>query len=66
MDRPHWALEKAPLSKYPGPESQIFVSPHRGLMNISLHVVGRLEYWNIGSKIGTLLNLAISKCPCIL
>ena len=65
MDRPHWALEKVPL-KNPGAEDQVFVSPHRGLMNISLHVVGKLEYWNIGSKIGMLPNLAISKYPCIL
>jgi len=53
-------------SKYPGPEEATLVSFHRDVINISLQVVGRLEYWNIGLKIGTLPNLRISKCPCIL
>jgi hypothetical protein len=49
-------------------------SSHKRLINISLRVVGRLEYWNIGileywnigPKLGTLPNLGILKCPCIL
>jgi hypothetical protein len=41
-------------------------SSHKRLVNISLRVVGRLEYWNIGPKLGTLPNLGILKCPCIL
>ena len=47
--------------KNPGSEDPALVSSHRGVINISLHVVGRLEYWNIGSKIGMLSNLGISK-----
>ena len=52
--------------KNPSPEDLDWVSPHRGVINILLYVVGRLEYWNVGSKIGSLPNLGISKCPGIL
>jgi hypothetical protein len=53
-------------NKYPGSEGPALDYPWKGVINISLHVVGRLEYWNIGSKIGTLPNLVISKCPSVL
>jgi hypothetical protein len=36
--------------KNPGPEDPALVSPHRGVINISLHMVGILEYWNIGKN----------------
>ena len=32
--------------KNPSPEDTALVSSHRGVITISLHVVGRLEYWN--------------------
>ncbi len=34
-------------SRFAG-EDLALVSLHRGVINISLHVVGRLEYWNTG------------------
>ena len=37
-----------PISKESGPRGTGFVSPHRGVINISLQVVGKLEYWNTG------------------
>jgi len=44
------------IVKNPDPEDPALVSSHKGVMDISLHMVGRLEYWNIGPKIGTLPN----------
>ena len=34
--------------KNPGPEDQDLVSPHRGVIDILLHVVGMLGYWSTG------------------
>jgi len=36
------------LAKNPGPEAEALVSPHRGVIDISLHGIGMLEYWNTG------------------
>jgi len=36
------------MRKYPGPEDQALISPHRGVINILLDMVGVLEYWSIG------------------
>ena len=35
-------------SKDPGPEDQALVSPHRGVIDTLLNLVGVLEYWSIG------------------
>jgi len=36
------------ISKYSSPNSSVLVSLHKGMINISSHMVGRLEYWNTG------------------
>jgi hypothetical protein len=36
------------LNKDPGAQDRALVSPHRGVIDILLHVVGMLEYWSTG------------------
>ena len=49
--------------KNPGSEDPALVLSHRGVINISLHVVGRLEYWVENRNVVQFGNI---KIPCIL
>jgi len=48
-------------NKYPGPEGPALDYPWKGVINISLHVVGRLEYWVENRNVAQFGNIKMPK-----
>jgi hypothetical protein len=49
-------------NKYPGSEGPALDYPWKGVINISLHVVGRLEYWVENRNVAQFGNIKMPKC----